>query len=54
MLTQRDIVVGAHLSRSVVAKLEAGGSARPVTLRKLARFLEVEPEDLMAQPSGAS
>ena len=54
MLTQRDVVVGAHLSRSVVAKLEAGGSARPATIRKLARLLEVEPEDLMDQPPGAS
>jgi DNA-binding Xre family transcriptional regulator len=50
MLTQRELVEGAGVPRSVIAKLEAGGTARPATIRKLARFLEVEPEDLMAQP----
>jgi hypothetical protein len=37
------------LPRSVITKLEAGGTARAATIRKLARFLEVEPEDLMAE-----
>jgi DNA-binding Xre family transcriptional regulator len=50
MLTQRDLVEGAVVPRSVITKLEAGGTARPMTIRKLARFLEVEPEDLMAAP----
>ncbi len=47
MLTQREVVEGARVPRSVVTKLEAGGTARPETIRKLARFFEVEPEDLM-------
>ena len=49
MLTQRELGEGAGVPRSVIAKLEAGGTARPATIRKLARFLELEPEDLMAQ-----
>jgi DNA-binding Xre family transcriptional regulator len=50
MLTQRELVEGANVPRSVIAKLEAGGTARPDTIRKLARFFEVEPEDLMSEP----
>jgi transcriptional regulator with XRE-family HTH domain len=50
MLTQRELVEGAGVPRSVVTKLEAGGTARPTTIRKLAAFLEVEPEDLIREP----
>ena len=49
MLTQREVAEGAQVPRSVIAKLEAGGTARPATIRKLARFLEVTPEDLLAE-----
>ena len=47
MLTQRELVEGAEVPRSVITKLEAGGTARPATIRKLAKFLQVEPEELI-------
>ena len=46
----RELVEGAGVPRSVIAKLEAGGTARLATIRKLAAFLKVEPEELMSQP----
>jgi transcriptional regulator with XRE-family HTH domain len=49
MLTQRELVEGAAVPRSVITKLEAGGTARPATLRKLAKFLEVELDELMRE-----
>jgi transcriptional regulator with XRE-family HTH domain len=49
MLTQRELVEGAGVPRSVITKLEAGGTARPVTIRKLAKFLEVELDELMRE-----
>jgi transcriptional regulator with XRE-family HTH domain len=50
MLTQDQLAASSGVARSAIARLEAGGSARFSTIRKLAAALEVEPEVLRQQP----
>ena len=49
MLTQSELAMKAQVARTAIIRLEAGGVARRSTIRKLAKFLEVEPEDLLAE-----
>jgi transcriptional regulator with XRE-family HTH domain len=46
-LGQAELAVKAGVSRGTVIHLEAGGEARPPTVRKLAAALGVEPKELM-------
>jgi DNA-binding XRE family transcriptional regulator len=50
---QQDLADFAQVGRSTVTRLEAGGSARLSTVRRLAAVLEVSPAKLMAQPPEA-
>jgi DNA-binding XRE family transcriptional regulator len=50
MLTQADRAAAAHVARTAIIRLEAGGSSRRSTIRKLAETLGVQPADLMHQP----
>jgi DNA-binding XRE family transcriptional regulator len=45
-LSQQELADLARLSRTTIIKLEAGRDAWPKTVRKLARALRVNPEDL--------
>jgi transcriptional regulator with XRE-family HTH domain len=48
-LTQGELAERAALNRTTIARLESGGqNAFPSTVRKLAKVLDVEPEQLMA------
>jgi DNA-binding XRE family transcriptional regulator len=47
MLTQNDLAAAAHVARTAIIRLEAGGAARRATIRKLADALHVEPAELM-------
>jgi DNA-binding XRE family transcriptional regulator len=49
MLTQSDLAATAHVARTAIIRLEAGGLARRATIRKLAEALGVEPAALMEQ-----
>jgi DNA-binding Xre family transcriptional regulator len=40
----------AKISINTVQRLEAGGTARLTTVRRLAEAIEVRPADLMSQP----
>jgi transcriptional regulator with XRE-family HTH domain len=51
MLTQDQLAQRSGVARSAIARLEAGGSARFSTLRKLAAALEIEPEVLRQPPT---
>ena len=50
MLTQADLAAAAHVARTAIIRLEAGGVARRSTVRKLAEVLGVTPAELMGQP----
>jgi DNA-binding XRE family transcriptional regulator len=47
MLTQSDLAALAHVARTAIIRLEAGGAARRATIRKLSDALGVEPAALM-------
>lgn len=50
MLTQSELATAAHVARTAIIRLEAGGASRRSTIRKLAEALDVKPSELMAQP----
>ncbi len=50
MLTQVDLAAAAHVARTAIIRLEAGGVSRRSTIRKLAEALGVEPAELMREP----
>ena len=41
----------AHVARDSISNLEANGVARADTIERLARALQVEPDELMRQPT---
>lgn len=45
-LSQQELADRAKVSRTTIIKLEGGRDAWPQTVRKLARALRIEPEDL--------
>ena len=45
-LSQQELADLAKVSRTTIIKLEAGRRAWPKTVRKLAKALKVDPEDL--------
>jgi transcriptional regulator with XRE-family HTH domain len=47
-LSQEELADKAGVARTTVWKAEADHEVRPVTVRKLARALGVQPADLMA------
>jgi transcriptional regulator with XRE-family HTH domain len=49
-LSQEELAKRARLHRTTVMHLEAGGQARPRTVRKLAQALDVHPRELQAEP----
>ena len=49
MLSQADLAAAAHVARTAIIRLEAGGVARRATIRKLADALNVQPAALMHQ-----
>ena len=50
---QRELAELASVSINTVQRLEAGGTARLSTIRRLALALEVRPSDLMREPPAA-
>lgn len=46
-LTQEQLAELAGVQRPTVSRLEAGGEARPPTVRKLADALQCQPVELM-------
>jgi transcriptional regulator with XRE-family HTH domain len=50
---QQELADLARVARNTITRLEAGGSARLSTVRRLAAALEVSPAKLMAQPPEA-
>ena len=50
---QQELADLARVARTTITRLEAGGSARLATVRRLAAALEVSPAKLMAQPPEA-
>jgi len=46
-LSQRELADLAQVSRRTVTSLESGSDAHPVTIRKLAEALGVDPAELM-------
>jgi transcriptional regulator with XRE-family HTH domain len=50
VMTQKELADAVDVAVSTVARLEAGGDARLVTVRKLARALKVDPAELLDQP----
>lgn len=53
-LTQRELGARAGLRQATVWQLEAGGEARPTTVRKLARALRVPIADLLSTDAPAT
>lgn len=49
-LMQRELAERAGIDLRSIQRLEAGGRAGLDTVRQIARALQVEPGDLMAQP----
>ena len=51
VLTLEELAQKAHVGRNTVWRLEHGVmGAQPRTIRKLAKALGIEPEDLVAEP----
>jgi predicted transcriptional regulator len=50
-LSQRDLAKAAGVSQATIVHVEAGQDARHVTVRKLAKALNVEPNELMRAPA---
>ena len=50
---QRELAELARVSINTVQRLEAGGTARLTTIRRLAEALEIKPSTLMEKPPDA-
>ncbi len=47
VLTLRDLAEKSGVSKDTISRIERGGGAYPVTIRKLAAALEVDPSELI-------